>query len=1167
MITIAAKEIYKLDIKIGVSGDKESSSKIKKVEETTEKAEKKMKSLDRVTASPTARLRDQLTSPLTKLEGKINSFAAAATKRLIAFGTAASVALGGIGAVSTVKTFANWEASMSNVKALTGATADELDKLADKSKELGARTSKTAKEAADAMSYQALAGWNVNQIMSSTEPILRLSEAANSDLAHTSDLVTDSMSSLGVQTEQLGRYLDIVAQTQASANTTADGMLEAYIEAGGMFKSFNTPLEESAALIGVLANRGIKASEAGHSLNSLLINLMGTTSRTSEALQQLGVKAYDENGNFRGVETTLRDVKEAMSGLTDEQEDMLSANLGGKTQITTLKALLSGLGEEYDTLKTKVTNSDGALNRMAETMQDNLKGQWTRLKSAVEGAQIELGEKLAPYMKQFVTWFTNKIPEIKDGIMSTVDYLSKNTDKLITLGKTAVTVTGSIMALSLASKTLGAINGVTGFISSVRAIQTGAEAATSSLSLAGLAAKVLPAIFNPVGLAITAGVAATIYGVKSYNSLMSKSIDTATEDLTFGEKIINKFTGSAYKSAKELQESGIKYTDFGKGISDSFKEAARETAKSGTELLMNVKKIDIGGSSFSDKENRIANRINDYAYDIINAVENRKKSESEAIKTALSADDDYSAENDSAISSIGKYYDGVTEKIQIARDKIYEITSQAYSNNRELAANELEEIKGYIDQMNSLKLEALESKNTYDLAYAKSKFETDASKITDTNSASELLKNSYKEIDETYRDKIADLDGNIAVLEKTLSGTTDESEKASLQNSINELMNARDSYTTSNWDEKQSMYKIIMDQNPGAANSINKYTGDKVDGSELDDREIMQRMIDSHLGASNIKESGNYTLFNDLTKQWENVTIAVDEYSKEITGFYNESTNKGAAYSNSQREQLDTLRKSYSDTTDGIINAIDVITNSTLNTDTGEFKMGNAIVASLEDIQRQEDGVITGMTTINGTQVYIKADATGAIEAIANTREELDQVPPVTTADISTNASEATGEVGGLLENLREIGSKVWTGVVNITKNVTEAFTSSNGEGHTAGHKEGYASGTDNATAGLHPVAEEGFEIITNPSVRNFRGGEKVLNHNESVEFLKNQGKIKQGTYQVAQPQVQFAGGGNIDMGGININVDGNQNVEAMINQAMLQFGNTLRQAFSNIKK
>lgn len=363
------------------------------------------------------------------------------------------------------------------------------------------------------------------------------------------------------------------------------------------------------------------------------------------------------------------------------------------------------------------------------------------------------------------------------------------------------------------------------------------------------------------------------------------------------------------------------------------------------------------------------------------------------------------------------------------------------------------------------------------------------------------------------------------------------------------------------------MYQIIMDQNSGAAKTINKYTGDKLNGTEISNQEIMKNMIDSHIGTSSIKESGNYTLFNDLTKQWENVTVAVDDYSKEITGFYNETADTGAAYSEDQKDQLDTLRKSYTNATDGIINAIDVISNSTLNTDTGEFKMGNAIVASMQDIQKESDGVITGMAQINGTQVYIKADASGALEAIGNTREELNQIPSVTTADISTNASESKGEIGGLLENLREIGSKVWTGIVNITKNVTEAFTSSNDAGHTAGHKEGYASGTDNATAGLHPVAEEGFEIITNPSVRNFRGGERVLNHNESVDFLKSN-KAQKGKVEVYKPKVAMAGGGNqFSFGGMNININGNQDVEAMINEAMQQFGQNLRDAFSNIKK
>ncbi|MDU1232644.1 MAG: phage tail tape measure protein, partial [Clostridium sp.] len=522
------------------------------------------------------------------------------------------------------------------------------------------------------------------------------------------------------------------------------------------------------------------------------------------------------------------------------------------------------------------------------------------------------------------------------------------------------------------------------------------------------------------------------------------------------------------------------------------------------------------------------------------------------------------------------------------------ITSQAYADNRELAVSELEEIKGYIDQMNSLKLDAIDAKNTYDQAYAQSKFTTDASKITDTDSASELLKSSYKDIDDAYKDKIADLDGHIAVLEKTLSETTEESKKSSLEKSIDELRNTRGSYADSNWNEKQAMYQIIMDQNSGVASSIDKYTGDKVDGTELDNRDTMQKMINSHIGASNIKESGNYTLFNDLTKQWENVTIAVDDYSKEITGFYNETANKGAAYSNVQKKQLDMLRESYTNSTDGIINAIDVISNSTLNTSTGEFKMGNAIVASMQDIQKESDGVITGMTQINGTQVYIKADASGAIEAIGDTREELNQVPPITAADVTTNgtAQETTSEITGVITKANEADGKTIT-ITTIFKKITQWFDDKfsraadaiNDHSTAANYiPSENANGTHYSESGLSTVDERGWELAdktvpvigqynNNPLV-NLQKGTKIRNHMNSVNDMRAavQQEVARKTpkqkVEVYQPQVAMAGEGNqFNFGGMNINVNGNQDIEAMINEAMQQFGQNLRDAFTNIKK
>lgn len=1227
MIAIASKEIYRLDIKINVNGDKESSNKVKKVEETAEKAKKKLKDLGNQTASPTAKLNDKMSSPLDKLESKtkklsdrtisptaklkdnatsgldkvksateklnnkeakvkvkaedqassviekannkLTSWLKAGTKKVISIALAGTLAMGGFGATTAIKTYSDFEKGLSNVKAVSQATDSEMKQLSNTAKSLGASTEWSAVQVTQAEELLGQAGFSTKENISALPGLLSLASAGDLDLAAATDIASGTLRSFNIDASNTSHVADVLALSASATNSDVTDLGETMKYVAPVSASLGISFEDTAAAAGLLSNQNIKGSQAGTVLRQAMARLASPTKEAAGLMKTYGINAFDTQGNMKPLSGVVDNLNSSLGKLTSQQRADIISTIFGTESMSGVLALMNQGGQSLSDLSKRLSDANGAAKDMANTKLDNLSGQWKILKSAVEGMNIALGERLAPYAKQFVTWFTGKIPDITDGIVNAVDYLSNHTEDIKETAIAIGTVVTAIAGFNIAGSIGNSISGISNLVSLFKGASVAKDAteAAAGISKVGLAAKILPALFSPVGLAITAGVAVTAYGVMSYNSLMNRSIDTATEELTIGEKIINKFTGSAYKSAKELQESGVKYTDFGEGISDSFKKSVRETAKSGTELLMNIKKIDMSGYSTSDRENKIANRINDYAYDIINALENKKNSETKVLKDALSADGNYSSENDSAVSSIGEYYDNVTEKIQVARDKVYEITSQAYANNRELASSELEEIKGYIDQMNSLKLEAIDAKNTYDQAYAQSKFTTDASKATDANSASELLKSAYKDIDDAYKDKIADLDGHIAVLEKILSETTEESKKSSLEKSIDELRNTRGSYADSNWNEKQAMYQIIMDQNSGAASSIDKYTGDKVDGTELDNRDTMQKMINSHIGASNIKESGNYTLFNDLTKQWENVTIAVDDYSKEITGFYNETANKGAAYSNVQKDQLDTLRKSYTNATDGIINAIDVISNSTLNTDTGEFKMGNAIVASMQDIQKESDGVITGMAQINGTQVYIKADASGALEAIGNTREELNQIPSVTTADISTNASESKGEVGGLLENLREIGSKVWTGIVNITKNVTEAFTSSNDAGHTAGHKEGYASGTDNATAGLHPVAEEGFEIITNPSVRNFRGGERVLNHNESVDFLKSN-KAQKGKVEVYQPKVAMEGGGNqFSFGGMNININGNQDVEAMINEAMQQFGQNLRDAFSNIKK
>lgn len=331
---------------------------------------------------------------------------------------------------SSMDTFQEFEASMSEVSAISGATGKDFNDLAEKAKELGRATSKTASESAQAMKYQALAGWDVKTILASTEPILRLSEAGNLDLARASDIVTDSMSSLGITSKQLPEYLDKMAQTSRKANTDIDALGEAFIVAGGTFKNLNVPLYESNAILGILANRGKKGSEAGNALNSIMINLTTGAGKAGKAMGKLNISAFDSKGKFKGMANVLKEVHQKTRNMTEEQRNMYLSMIGGKTQLDTLQALLSGVSEEYDTLEANIKKSDGALNEMATTMQNNLKGAFTRLGSAVEGFQIDVSEKLGKSLTPVIDGLANKItsasPIIISAFQSAQNYIGTN---------------------------------------------------------------------------------------------------------------------------------------------------------------------------------------------------------------------------------------------------------------------------------------------------------------------------------------------------------------------------------------------------------------------------------------------------------------------------------------------------------------------------------------------------------------------------------------------------------------------------------------------------------------------------------------------------------------------------------------------------------------------
>lgn len=351
---------------------------------------------------------DKISSDLKRSGDSLKSVGQSMTMGVTVPFTAAGVAATNAGT--------DFTSAMSKLQATSGIadkTATSYVNLEKKALEMGSSTSFSASEAAEGLTYLALAGWDVETQIERIEPVLRAAEAGGMDLARCSDLVTDSMSSASIASEDFSKYLDIVAQAQRKSNTSMEQMLEAYTIAGGMFSSLNIPLEESGALLGILANRGTKGSEAGNALISVFSNLITETGQAGAALEKMGISLYDSTGKQRNMVEVLKEMAKKLgvtadgtSNLTEQQQQQYAAMVGGKTQFDTLMKLLSGVSNEYDELHGQLVNSNGALEEMAAIMKDNLGGKIDNMKSAIEGSLIEAFKALEPTLEKIVEWIT-----------------------------------------------------------------------------------------------------------------------------------------------------------------------------------------------------------------------------------------------------------------------------------------------------------------------------------------------------------------------------------------------------------------------------------------------------------------------------------------------------------------------------------------------------------------------------------------------------------------------------------------------------------------------------------------------------------------------------------------------------------------------------------------
>ena len=324
-----------------------------------------------------------------------------------------ATAIGAIGAAS-VKVGPDFEASMSKVAAISGATGDDLKALTDKAKEMGATTKFSASESADALQYMAMAGWKTEDMLNGLEGIMNLAAASGEDLATTSDIVTDALTAFGLSAEDSTHFADVLAQASSNANTNVGMMGETFKYVAPVAGALGYTAEDTALAIGLMANSGIKASQAGTSLRSIMSRMAKPTKEVQGAMDKLGVSLTDSNGNMKSLNEVMGDLRNGFAGLSEAEAAEMAAALGGQEAMSGLLAIVNASDDDFDKLSDAIYSCDGAAKRMADTMNDNLQGQITILKSGLEGLGISLYENMEAPLKEVVKEAQNMVQQLQD---------------------------------------------------------------------------------------------------------------------------------------------------------------------------------------------------------------------------------------------------------------------------------------------------------------------------------------------------------------------------------------------------------------------------------------------------------------------------------------------------------------------------------------------------------------------------------------------------------------------------------------------------------------------------------------------------------------------------------------------------------------------------------
>lgn len=489
-----------------------------------------------------------------------------------------------------INTAGDFEASMSNVEALSGASGDELETLSDKAKEMGATTKFTAGESADALSYMALAGWDTQSMLEGISPVLNLAAAANMDLAQASDIVTDYLTAFGLKASDTTHFVDVMAYAMAHSNTDVIQLGEAYKACASTATSLGYSVEETTAVLATMANAGVKGGEAGTALNAIFTRLATNTKKCGDELANYGVNIYDAHGNMQSLSSILTGMAGIWDTLTDQEQANLAKVIAGTNQYSKLQTIMAGCseaaaegGQSFSDYTAALNNCAGSADKMAGTMLDNMNGRLVLMQSAADGLKIAIGEDLTPTMSglydvgaQVLGWmqgFVEENPGVIKGIAAGT----------VTLGGLAGAITAVNAALKL-SKVLAPTLTTVAPVLGTAALAAGGVAAVVAL-LSSAANDTVPSVQELTTAAQNMGSAMKEAGTDYDTTLSSMEATASVADQYIGKlEAIEAATGGNTAGNTEYHDTLARLSALVPSLADDI-DLETDSIKGGTEAL------------------------------------------------------------------------------------------------------------------------------------------------------------------------------------------------------------------------------------------------------------------------------------------------------------------------------------------------------------------------------------------------------------------------------------------------------------------------------------------------------------------------------------------------------------------------------------------------------